>query len=81
MYRSVYLLLLFITTIHAQEDKTTAGAVLDEGKIIGGSDAPFGKYPWFAKARNGNGSWGGKFFARFLFYSIKTHLIVVLCTV
>lgn len=57
MHRSVYFLLLLIANIHAQEDATAV--LLDEGKIIGGTDVPFGKYPWFAKALVGN-SWGGE---------------------
>jgi hypothetical protein len=57
MHRSVYLLLLLIANIRAEEDATSV--LLDEGKIIGGTDVPLGKYPWFAKASDGD-RWEGE---------------------
>jgi secreted trypsin-like serine protease len=44
-------LIIISSNTKAQEDAL-------EGRIIGGTDVPFGTYPWFAKARKGS-DWGG----------------------
>jgi len=63
MFHSVtYLVLLLITPTStiAQEDTSSSME-----RIIGGKDVPFGRYPWFAKARMGN-DWGGMFIVALL---------------
>jgi len=56
-----YLVFLIIvtTSIIAQGDSTSTTSISME-RIIGGTDVPFGRYPWFAKARRGT-DWGGMF--------------------
>jgi hypothetical protein len=45
-------------TAAADAPDTTSNGGGIEGRIIGGTDVPFGTYPWFAKARRGT-EWGG----------------------
>jgi len=62
MYHSLCLLSLFLVKLHAEDSVRRVDETILDGsssRIIGGTDVPFGKYPWFAKARIGSG-WGGK---------------------
>eukprot|EP00557_Chaetoceros_sp_GSL56_P013945 CAMPEP_0176484408 /NCGR_PEP_ID=MMETSP0200_2-20121128/4438_1 /TAXON_ID=947934 /ORGANISM="Chaetoceros sp., Strain GSL56" /LENGTH=518 /DNA_ID=CAMNT_0017880879 /DNA_START=71 /DNA_END=1627 /DNA_ORIENTATION=+ len=49
-----FLAFLIVTTSTVAQGDTFS----PEGRIIGGTDVPFGTYPWFAKARIGD-DWGG----------------------
>lgn len=61
---AAYLVFFIIKSTIAQTaavdapDTTTSNGGGIEGRIIGGTDVPFGTYPWFAKARRGT-DWGG----------------------
>ena len=60
-----YLVFFVVTTSTIAQDVTTVGSVggsrLATARIIGGTDVPFGTYPWFAKAMQGDDDWARKF--------------------
>jgi hypothetical protein len=63
-----FLVFFLITTSTIAQDVTTVGSGggspvkrLPTARIVGGTDVPFGTYPWFAKAMKGDDDWAGKF--------------------